>query len=83
MAGIEAQANGLPIIVSDTISHQLKITKTTFLSVQPDKESIKSWVEAILITQSRIDNQNVQEQFLKKGFLIDSSVAKWEEIYLS
>lgn len=83
MAGIEAQANGLPIIVSDTISHQLEITKATFLSVQPDKESIKSWVEAIRIPQSRIDNQNVQEQFLKKGFLIDSSVAKWEEIYLS
>ncbi|CAK1222470.1 Glycosyltransferase involved in cell wall bisynthesis (RfaB) [Fructobacillus evanidus] len=83
MVGIEAQANGLPIVVADTISQQLKITKTAFLPIQLKEKNIEQWVKAILTPSSRVSDDQVRSCFLQAGFLIESSIARWEKMYLA
>lgn len=78
---LEAQASGLPCVISDTITDEVKITDLVeFVSL---KESAKYWAEKTLTFQQDLQRRNTFEEFVKEGYDI-RSVAKWyEEFYLN
>ena len=74
---IEAQANGVPIVASDTIDKEVNFTDTlSFLSL---KENYKRWIEEI---EQRIgirkDNRNLMEN---SKYNIKSTVKQIEQLY--
>ncbi|HFR3691279.1 TPA: glycosyltransferase [Streptococcus suis] len=82
LSAVEAQANGLPIVVSDTITKELDILgKAAYLSLE---SPISKWVEAIefSLRQSRTLDKEVKQIFKEKGFDIKYQVKEIENILL-
>lgn len=75
--GIEAQASGMPIIVSDGVSQELKITK----SVQFEKLETDRWVRKIIEVQKLERVDNILE-LKKAGFDIIQTTDILRKIYL-
>lgn len=78
VTGIEAQAAGLPLLVSDTVSKELRLTECVeFLSL---KCSARKWAErAVSLSQKqRADHIN---EIRQKGYDIRSIAEQLEEIY--
>ncbi len=76
--GIEAQANGIPCVFSDTITEELNISKSyNKLSIE---ENPSTWAKKIigLFKQNRIDNT---EDIRKHGFDIFNACKYLEKIY--
>ena len=76
--GIEAQANGIPCIFSDTITDELNITKAYYkLSIN---EKPEAWAKLIieLSNKERIDSI---DDIVKNGYDISSTCKLIEEIY--
>lgn len=72
---IEAQANGVPCVISDTITSEVKILENvTILPIQKKDE----WTKNIL-TMKRIDSIKAQKELKKKGYDIETVV----EAYVS
>lgn len=74
---IEAQASGLPCIISDTITKEANITGLVYYV--PLNVSKKKWADIVLsfISKNRI---NTKEEFLKEKYDIDSIVKEFENI---
>lgn len=82
LSAVEAQANGLPIVVSDTITKELDILgKAIYLSLDAP---ISEWVEGIesSLRLSRTSDTEVKQIFKEKGFDIKSQVKEIENILL-
>lgn len=78
IVGIEAQAAGLPCIVSDSVSDELKITDLVkFMSLS---QSSKEWAEVALHAKlgQRKDMKKIIEE---KGYSIEKTVYELYEIY--
>lgn len=75
--GIEAQASGMPIIVSDGVSQELKITN----SVQFEKLEIDRWVKTIKKVQKLERKDNILE-LKEAGFDINQTADILRKIYL-
>lgn len=72
---IEAQANGVPCVISDTITSEVKILENvTILPIQKKDE----WTKHIL-TMKRIDSIKAQKELKKQGYDIETVV----EAYVS
>lgn len=71
VVGVEAQANGLPVLFSNTISDECKISSNTFYL---DKENIGAWKECIKNT-----NRN-QHLTLNDDFNIEIQSKRFENI---
>lgn len=68
IVGIEAQASGLPCVMSDTISEEVDITgNVVFLSLS---DNLEKWSESILQTQQKI-RKSTREQIQKHGYDLD------------
>ena len=79
IVGVEAQASGLPVIFSDKISRDSKVTENVdFLPINP--ESISSWVEKIkdFSKKERVDTYSTM---LSKGFSIKQTADDLFELY--
>lgn len=79
IAGIEAQAAGVPVIASDTISDELKVTslvKQISLSESPEK-----WADVILSVNAIVNKKNVIMEVQQSGFSIENTVKVLEKIY--
>ena len=74
---IEAQANGLPCVVSDTITEETNITgKVSYISI---KEDANVWTDLILNTNMRYDNC---EELISKGFDVKNLENDlWKKLY--
>lgn len=70
-AVVEAQASGLPCIISDTISHEVKITSSvTFLPLDLNP---KEWAK-ICVEKAGIRNNKAAEEMKKSGYdILDTS----------
>ncbi len=81
--GIEAQASGLPILASDTVSQELMVTD--LVSMMSLKSSINEWVieiDKLYIKNKFIRSQKHYEEILsKKGYDISESIKLLEEYY--
>ena len=74
---IEAQATGLPCIISDTITKEVQITDlVTFKSI---KEDAKQWALEILSKKGK-ERKNVSNIYLEKGYDIEATVNQFKKI---
>ncbi|MFG6394849.1 MAG: glycosyltransferase family 1 protein [Lachnospiraceae bacterium] len=80
---LEAQASGLPLLVSDVITKEAKCTKKVFYKSLED--SSKNWAEKILEIKSNnyIRQESFSEDLKKRGFDIKSETIKLKKIYIS
>lgn len=76
---IEAQASGLPCIISDKISRECVITKSVYLLSLEDK--IDLWVDNILKVKEN-ERKSEKELIIKSGYDIKSIVNELAKLYL-
>lgn len=79
---IEAQATGLPSVISDNISREcdLELDLITFLSLD---DSISNWVDNIVkeSNKEKKDVKTIETRIKTKGYSIEESVELVSEIY--
>lgn len=80
MAGIEAQANGLPTIFSDSTSRQANMYNASFLKT--NETSVKQWVEEIC-KKWRVEKRDTNAAYHidHQGFSADKGAQKWVQLY--
>ena len=76
---IEAQAAGLPIVASDTISHDSDITGTILF--EPINEPADDWAKCILMWKEKWGRPNNIEKIKQAGFDSKTTVKQLIEIY--
>lgn len=76
---IEAQASGLPVISSDTIPKESKITD--LIEYLPLKENAKYWAEKILNRKESKVRKNRIKDIIDAGYDISTSSSKIERFY--
>lgn len=79
--GVEAQASGLPLILADTITKEVKFSENVkYLSLN---ESTTTWANEINNMLNKGENRELAYENVKeKGFDIKDTAKKIEEIYL-
>lgn len=78
VVGVEAQANGLPCIVSDRISKEIMLTNN--ITMMGLEEGAKQWASQILnCTQLR--NGKARQELSKAGYDIEVEAPKLQKIY--
>lgn len=79
IVAIEAQAAGLPCVISDHVPDEVMITE----SVRKLELSLgaKKWASAILEMYGKIQRKDMQDAVKKAGFDIKSSVCQLTEVY--
>lgn len=81
IVGIEAQANGLPLIVSDRITSELDISGlVTFLSLE---KSAAYWAKAIIDRSDIKPRINTQKRIENAGYSIKKEALKLQDFYLN
>lgn len=79
VVGIEAQACGLPIVLADTITKEMKITDNVqYISLDAPKEQ---WVKA-LMKYKDFDRADTRQQIINSGYEITVAANKLENLYL-
>lgn len=80
LVGIEAQASGLKLIVSDNVSTQMKLTDSVkYLSLN---QTAKEWADEILKYKDGYDRKNTFKEISENGYNIDEVAKILEEFYL-
>lgn len=81
IVGVEAQASGLPVILSDQIDRSAKLTDSVeFLDIKLNTAA--KWVDVILKFRKRTDDRKCAYYFLKKEkFSIKDTVNEFLELY--
>lgn len=75
---IEAQATGLPCIISDTITREANITGLTeYISLS---ESAKYWADTVMKHVIGYKRRNTAEDFKKKGYSIESVAKEFTQL---
>lgn len=78
---VEAQANGLMCLLSDTISKEVAITENVeFISL---KKPVEYWAERILFYKNNYRRKNMQEAIKNAGYDINRSVQWLTRYYLT
>lgn len=79
VVGVEAQATGLPCVVSDTVSKDVKITPNVFfMSLE---NTPKEWADCILNACNNTNRLNTREDIVSSGYDSKSVVKKLEKTY--
>ncbi len=79
VASIEAQAAGLPVIISDKVPIECK--KTDLVRVVSLKESVKLWSKVVLEEAER-ERKDTYIQIKEAGFDIKNNAKKMQKFYL-
>ena len=82
IAAVEAQCNGLPVLLNETLPEELNVTNLIQrLSINSD---IKDWISAIdKINFSRQEREIFQKQVIDAGYDIQANVEYLEKFYLN
>lgn len=80
VVGVEAQASGLPCIMSDTISKEVNINNVKYMSLN---KSAEIWAEEILEMYHNFKREDTIEKVKLNGFDIEVESKKLEEIYMN
>ena len=81
VVGIEAQASGLPVILSDVITQEVKLTdKVKYISLQESPEKWAQEINNIEIKEN--ERKDAYKIIQERGFDIKETVRRTEEIYL-
>jgi len=79
VVGVEAQASGLPCIISDTVSKDVKITDSVLqisLSLPPEE-----WGKKLIDFYETFERKDMTEAITSAGYDIISVVKKLEQLY--
>ena len=77
VSAVEAQANGLPCLLSDKITKEVDVVNTRYLSI----DNVNEWIEEILLT--KCDNrQDCSQKIINAGFDITTEAQKLANFYL-
>lgn len=76
--GIEAQASGLPLVVSDVITRELKILDVEFISLKND---LSVWANKIINSNSQ-NREKAYELVRKSGYDINVEANKLADFYM-
>lgn len=84
IAGLEAQANGLPVISSyGVIPENLKLTENFhFKKLEDGAESWAEEIEKLSLNLKRTDKTEVEKQFTKAGFNINTEIKRLEMLLM-
>lgn len=77
--GIEAQASGLPLIVSDSVTEELGVANVTFLPLNSGKTEWSN--ELLRIHAQRVDRTYSYNLLKERGFEISDAAKKLESFY--
>lgn len=77
---IEAQAAGLPCIISDKVPIECK--KTDLVQQIKLSESFESWANAVVLAAKKNKRRNMSDEIKKAGFDICENARRLEEFYL-
>lgn len=85
MVGVEAQASGLPCVLSDTITTEVDIANATYLSL---KDEPAVWAEAVIkegmrYTTGKDIRRSYGEELDKLGFNIEIEAKRLEDFYVN
>lgn len=81
---VEAQAAGLPCLIADTITSQVKVTElVNFLSLQKDVQIWSNQLEQI-ISEKKLDRFNeLQIGLANTNYDVNNQVKRYEQFYLT
>ncbi|MFR4955675.1 MAG: glycosyltransferase [Enterococcus gallinarum] len=78
LVGVEAQATGLSLVLSEAITKEVNITgNVTFLKLSNIQQWVSS-IEKIKINHNRLSNK---QQLISSGYMIDDVVNSYEKFY--
>lgn len=80
MAGVEAQASGLPCVFSDAITKEVDIVGCLYLSLQT---APALWAETAIEAAKRKARRSYQKELDEMGFNIKREAKRLEDFYLS
>ncbi|WP_290033373.1 glycosyltransferase [Ligilactobacillus cholophilus] len=75
---LEAQANGLPVIASNKITHEIRLGNVFFLPI--DKFSQNKWIE-ITQKKNKLRDQNIDQEFEQSAFNRKKVITQWKKLY--
>ncbi len=78
LVAVEAQASGLPIIMSDNITKEIGLTNYKYISL---KETPKHWADEILSMDISSDRKRLNDIVIERGFDIRREAHKLEKLY--
>lgn len=81
-AAVEAQANGLPLIVGTGISREVDLTgNVQFLSLDKD---VSLWIEQIIssVENGRTSSESLYTNFSEKGYILKENIRLIEDVLL-
>lgn len=78
VVGIEAQACGLPVVVSDTVTKEMKVTDGVFYIALEDEKA--KWADILLQNQDRTLEKTTDE-LKKRGYDIRKEAEKLSNLY--
>lgn len=81
MVGIEAQASGLPCVLSDAITDELKVTEV--VNYLPLELLAAEWAQHIMSNKTRLTNKESTRALNESGYNIKLEAKKLENFYLS
>lgn len=79
VVGIEAQASGIPLVMSDKVTKETKILESA--RFVPLDVSAKKWSEIILQVSTKYKRTDTREEMRKAGFEINASAKKLMKLY--
>jgi len=80
VAAIEAQAAGLPCLLSNSISNEIALTS---LVKQLEMNNLDIWLDAIKNTKKIENRENCNKRIIEERYDISSTVSKLEQLYRS
>ena len=81
VALVEAQASGLPIVFSNTITEEINISKKQNIQLSLEKDN-KEWVEALIEISNRQINRKINGELIQKSiFNIENAIGLLENKY--
>lgn len=75
---IEAQAAGLPCLISNTITDEADITG--LVKYFPLEKSAKDWADEALLQSKRFERKNYSKEFYDAGYTIDAVTEKFIQL---
>ena len=79
---VEAQMNGLPLLVSDAVTKAAKCTDRVWY--KPLEDGVESWAESLQMLQKKTYDRGTDYRgvIAEKGFDIQTEAAKLRSLYL-
>lgn len=75
---LEAQANGLTVIASNNITHEIKIGNVIFISINKMLQS--KWI-TVTQEKNKVRDKNVDQNFKKSKFNRNKVIDQWKQLY--